>query len=406
MYGWGFEDSQFDEAKQHIRLNCCNSMVRLLVKSQQLYETDPTQNKDCFIDIAADQNVSTVQHVLNLASYCQPAGISIEVLTDQELSDIADSIEYLWSVKQIKNTYNKRGNHFSFITNADYFFDKVQEVFAADYEPSHEDILKVQIRTTGLCECTYVIGDDRYRFFDTGGQRNERKKWPPSMYDAPAVIFVASLVSVYEVLFEDESQNAMYETIRLWNEIVNHKWLRHSKICLILNKNDLFKKWLRESLMDINGSKRSVGECLMNGFSLNGKTFRNERQFFLNSQQLDCYNDEIEMKNLCNDVEKIMNFNYPLLLSGYARQIEGIYDVRLPMDVVDLIMLYCDVKFEVFYRMVNTFIKDRFIQCNEYDKNVDIYVATMTHKDEMEKIMWDIFKSIQRSEADDGIFSV
>jgi guanine nucleotide-binding protein subunit alpha len=36
--------------------------------------------------------------------------------------------------------------------------------------------LRARVKTTGISETTFVIGDLTYKLFDVGGQRSERKK--------------------------------------------------------------------------------------------------------------------------------------------------------------------------------------------------------------------------------------
>ena len=390
IHGDGWKPNEIESNKGYIRSNIYLCMLLLLKKSAELYDKDPIQNKDLCIDFK--QDTTTVERIQRLASYQLSADHNDRVnnLSALELSEIGDCIHYLWALPQIKATYHKRGNHFSFISNADYFFDKVVELFQSDYEPSKLDMVKVQIRTTGLCERMHVIDDIKYKFIDTGGQRNERKKWPWLFDNPTGVIFVVSLESMHEVLYEDEDCNAMYETIRLWNEIVNHRWLKHPQMILIFNKNDLFRTWLRDLIS--NGQKSKIAECLINGFSLNGKTWRH----YTTSRDIHaCDDDEVEMKELMGQVDQIMNFNYPLLLGGYARMIERDYDVSLPMDVMQLIMLYYDVQFEVFYEMIIDFLKMQFVKCNDSKRPIKIHISTITDRDLTEGMMRDIQNTLE-----------
>lgn len=43
--------------------------------------------------------------------------------------------------------------------------------------PSDQDILRSRVKSTGITETTFAIGDLTYRMLDVGGQRSERKKW-------------------------------------------------------------------------------------------------------------------------------------------------------------------------------------------------------------------------------------
>ena len=115
--------------------------------------------------------------------------ISVEELTVESSRVLYESISYLWSLPQVKNTFDKR-QYFSFIENMDYFFSRLDEIFDIDYQPTLDDTLKCRIRTTGLIEEKYIINNVTFNIFDAGGQRNERKKWIALFEGVTAIIFV------------------------------------------------------------------------------------------------------------------------------------------------------------------------------------------------------------------------
>ena len=86
------------------------------------------------------------------------------------------------------------------------------------------------------------------RMMDVGGQRSERKKWLHCFDDSTAVIFVASLTEYDMVLAEDPSMNRMKESIRVFGQIVNNRFLKGSAIILFLNKSDLMATKLKKEL--------------------------------------------------------------------------------------------------------------------------------------------------------------
>jgi hypothetical protein len=58
-----------------------------------------------------------------------------------------------------------------------YFFPELDRLFAPDYTPTHQDVLRARGKTTGITETCFISRDRVYRLFDVGGQRSERKKW-------------------------------------------------------------------------------------------------------------------------------------------------------------------------------------------------------------------------------------
>ena len=61
-----------------------------------------------------------------------------------------------------------------------------------------------------------------------------------------AVLFVTALNHYNEVLFEDNRTNALLEAIDLFYEIISNNWFRRSEVILFLNKDDLFRRKLRD----------------------------------------------------------------------------------------------------------------------------------------------------------------
>jgi guanine nucleotide-binding protein subunit alpha len=58
-----------------------------------------------------------------------------------------------------------------------YFFPQLPRLFARDYRPSQQDILRARGKTTGITETCFISKERVVRLFDVGGQRSERKKW-------------------------------------------------------------------------------------------------------------------------------------------------------------------------------------------------------------------------------------
>lgn len=85
------------------------------------------------------------------------------------------------------------------------YFDSIDRIGAVDYIPTDQDILRSRVKTTGITETTFRIGDLTYRMFDVGGQRSERKKWIHCFENVTAIIFLVAISEYDQVLIEDES---------------------------------------------------------------------------------------------------------------------------------------------------------------------------------------------------------
>jgi len=144
----------------------------------------------------------------------------------------------------IQATYLHR-SHFQLLDSAVYFFEKLDQLGVAGYIPSDQDILRCRVRTTGIVEQEFQINGEKFRLFDVGGQRNERKKWIHCFEGVTAVLFVGVLSEYDLTLYEDESMNRMEETLTIFDEICNSAYFTKTSIILFLNKRDIFQEKIK-----------------------------------------------------------------------------------------------------------------------------------------------------------------
>lgn len=85
------------------------------------------------------------------------------------------------------------------------YFDSVDRIGEISYVPTDQDVLRSRVKTTGITETTFIIGDLTYRMFDVGGQRSERKKWIHCFENVTAIIFLVAISEYDQVLIEDET---------------------------------------------------------------------------------------------------------------------------------------------------------------------------------------------------------
>ncbi len=109
--------------------------------------------------------------------------------------------------------------------------------------------MRSRVKTTGITETTFVIGDLTYRMFDVGGQRSERKKWIHCFENVTTILFLVAISEYDQLLFEDETVNRMQEALTLFDSICNSRWFIKTSIILFLNKIDRFKEKLPISPM-------------------------------------------------------------------------------------------------------------------------------------------------------------
>lgn len=149
-----------------------------------------------------------------------------------------DHVIKCWADKGVQACF-ERSNEYQLIDCAKYFLDKVAEVRQPDYNPSEQDILRCRVMTTGIFETKFEIDKVRFHMFDVGGQRDERRKWIQCFNDVTAIIFVCASSSYNLVLWEDNTQNRLRESLALFKNIWNNRWLKNISVILFLNKQDL-----------------------------------------------------------------------------------------------------------------------------------------------------------------------
>lgn len=219
LYGKGYSEED-RKSYTHIVFNNTISAMKILVKYSD--ELDP----------ALDTRVRPeAVESKNFIDQCKT-----EVEID---AAVAKHVQTLWQDKGILNAYDNRSK-FQLPDSAAYFFDRIKVISEPGYIPDEQDVLRSRVRTTGIVETEFVIESNRFKMFDVGGQRNERKKWIHCFENVTAVIFVAAMSEYDQVLYEDETTNRMVEALNLFDEICNSRWFRETSMILFLNKRDLF----------------------------------------------------------------------------------------------------------------------------------------------------------------------
>ena len=99
------------------------------------------------------------------------------------------------------------------------YFDSIQRIGASDYLPTDQDVLRSRVKTTGITESHFTIGELKYKLFDVGGQRSERKKWIHCFENVTAIVFLVAISEYDQSLYEDESINRMQESLALFDSI-------------------------------------------------------------------------------------------------------------------------------------------------------------------------------------------
>lgn len=187
-------------------------------------------------DQRAEYHVQTI--------FMQPAQIEGDVLPPE----VGQAIKTLWADAGVQAAF-QRSREYQLNDSAKYYFDSIDTIASPTYVPSDADVLRSRVKTTGITETTFIIGDLTYRMFDVGGQRSERKKWIHCFENVTTILFLVAISEYDQLLFEDETVNRMQEALTLFDSICNSRWFTKTSIILFLNKIDRFKEKLPVSPM-------------------------------------------------------------------------------------------------------------------------------------------------------------
>ncbi|KAF9098303.1 guanine nucleotide-binding protein subunit alpha [Mortierella sp. AD031] len=157
--------------------------------------------------------------------------------------EVAVAIQNLWLDPNVQQAFS-RSREYQLNDSAKYYFDSIDRIAKRTYVPTDQDVLRSRVKTTGITETTFAIGELTYRMFDVGGQRSERRKWINCFENVTAVVFLVAISEYDQVLLEDETVNRMHEALTLFDSICNSRWFTKTSIILFLNKIDRFKEKL------------------------------------------------------------------------------------------------------------------------------------------------------------------
>ncbi len=89
---------------------------------------------------------------------------------------ICDAIMALWADATVQEVYN--GSRSELNESTIYFFENLERVRDPQtYTPTTQDVLRARVRSTGIEEAEFKFEELKFRMFDVGGQRSERRKW-------------------------------------------------------------------------------------------------------------------------------------------------------------------------------------------------------------------------------------
>jgi len=122
---------------------------------------------------------------------------------------------------------------------------RIDEFLKDDYCATDEDILCAGVKTRGIVEMEFMIGDRKVKLFDVGGERNDRKKWIHCFEGVDIIFYVAALNDYCKTLVM-ENVNGLKESLNLFEILTQSKYLEKTQFVLLLTKADVFDDFLHE----------------------------------------------------------------------------------------------------------------------------------------------------------------
>jgi len=225
IFKGGFTDEEKISTRRACLDNILQTMVSLITfvqKTGTIFDTPENKN------FAAD--------ILEIDQELNEEGTNIE----EYFPECSGIISQLWQDKGIQKAYNKK-HLFQLYDHANYFMENIQRIGSVSYVPTHEDIIRCRSKTLGVVEMTINTSSVTWTLVDTGGERNERKKWVHCYEGVAAVLHVVDITEYNQVLFEDNITNRMVESLKLFKDVCNNQKLKDAQLILFLNKTDSLK---------------------------------------------------------------------------------------------------------------------------------------------------------------------
>ncbi|KAN0083080.1 Guanine nucleotide binding protein (G-protein), alpha subunit [Elaphomyces granulatus] len=198
-------------------------------------------------------DIMEAQHIEFASSSSKPlADFLVKIEPDVDAHEafvdttVRDAMKELWADPGVQKAV-ARGHEFALHDNLLYFFNSLDRFFQPDWLPNNQDMLHSRLRTTGITETLFELGQLNFQMMDVGGQRSERKKWIHCFDGVQCLLFMVALSGYDQSLLEDQTANQMHEAMMLFESLVNGEWFKRKPIILFLNKMDLFKEKLAKS---------------------------------------------------------------------------------------------------------------------------------------------------------------
>ncbi|CAH8562818.1 unnamed protein product [Schistosoma guineensis] len=157
-----------------------------------------------------------------------------------------DEVDEIWHDPGVQRAYT-RSTEFHLFDSATYFMRRFDAIRRPDYVPTDQDILRCRKMTDNINELQFDIptgrkSSVRFRIVDVSGQRGERKKWIQFFDNVTAILYLVDCSGFDKTLLEDHRQNRLIDSLEVFEQAWNNKYLRKVPMIVFLNKIDLLEE--------------------------------------------------------------------------------------------------------------------------------------------------------------------
>ncbi|GAU96051.1 GNAS (guanine nucleotide binding protein, alpha stimulating) [Ramazzottius varieornatus] len=251
LYGPGFTEWERKMYIDDIRRNLVSSIETLLtVWDRGLLPMDEMRDPRDIL-CRAIKRASDPSHVPNgkpssASDSDMQSTLALPHVTNRlELSDeFWDAADALWSFVSNHDQTNiifECQSQECFPDGGKWFLSRINKIRKKDYVPSDQDILSVRSSSSKSMETIFTVDSIRYHMFDVAGQRDQKGKWLQCFNNISAIIFVMP-TSEYDVVLPNnpEDSNRLSESLTVFLNLWNSKWLTRKSVILFINKQDVF----------------------------------------------------------------------------------------------------------------------------------------------------------------------
>ncbi|OUM60139.1 hypothetical protein PIROE2DRAFT_14169 [Piromyces sp. E2] len=224
------EESDIENAKFTCISNLLTSM-KLICQNLDILKINYNDQNKQYITIILDKVDST------LSEYKEK-----KVVPD----DLIEACKKLYNEENAIKECIKMGNQINLLDSAEYFMNKMDDLFNSSYVPTNDDILHQRAPTQQISETTIPIlgSTDKLSVFDFGGSRSQRLKWAAFFDNVDLMIYIFAISAYDQNLLEDPTVNRLKDAEQLFKQLSRNKILWHKNIIIFFNKIDIFKKKL------------------------------------------------------------------------------------------------------------------------------------------------------------------